>query len=108
MPNRRDPVLSALSLATKAGAAKSGEFQTENAVKQGKAVLVLVAEDSSAATKKQMTSMCEFYEVPIAFYGDRESLGRCIGKDFRSSIAITDEKLAALVEKGLKNTEVAE
>ena len=39
--------LSLLGLAAKAGKIVSGEFATENAVKAGKAFLVLTAEDAS-------------------------------------------------------------
>ena len=45
--------------------------------------------------------MTSFYEVPIYFYGDKESLGRAIGKEFRASLAIVDENLAKAVETKL-------
>ena len=65
--------LSLVSLATKAGKTASGEFCTEKEVKTGMAELVIVAEDASANTKKKFKNMCDFYEVPIYFYGDRKS-----------------------------------
>ena len=61
--------LSLVSLATKAGKTASGEFCTEKEVKTGMAELVIVAEDASANTKKKFKNMCDFYEVPIYFYG---------------------------------------
>ena len=45
--------------------------------------------------------MTSFYEVPIYFYGSKEDLGRCIGKQFRASLAVTDENLAKAVESKL-------
>lgn len=45
--------------------------------------------------------MTTFYEVPIYFYGDKTSLGRAIGKEFRASLAVTDENLAKAVESKL-------
>lgn len=107
----RDKVLSGLGLAAKAGRVKSGEFQTEHAVKSGNAYLVLIAQDASANTAKQFRAMCEYYEVPCFDYGDRESLGRCIGKDFRAALAVTEERLAEMLIKELRKdekTEVAE
>ena len=67
--------LSLVSLATKAGKTASGEFCTEKEVKTGMAELVIVAEDASANTKKKFKNMCDFYEVPIYFYGDKDTLG---------------------------------
>lgn len=98
-----DRVLSMLGIAAKAGNVVSGEFSTEKAIKTGMACLVIVSEEASDNTKKHFTDMTSFYEVPCYFYGDKESLGRCIGKEFRASLAITDENLARAVESKLKN-----
>ena len=45
--------------------------------------------------------MCEFYKVPAYFYGTKEGLGHFMGKEFRASMAVTDEGLAKAVEKQL-------
>lgn len=90
-----------LSIAAKARKVVSGEFQTEQAVKAKKAYLVVVAEDASENTKKLFRDKCKFYETAIVFYGNRESLGQCIGKTFRASLAIVDEGLAQAVQKKL-------
>ena len=71
----RDKVLSLISLATKAGRCASGEFLTESETKSGRAGLVVVAEDASENTKKKFRDMCEFYDVPIIFYSDKDTLG---------------------------------
>ena len=71
-------VLSTISLAMKAGKVASGEFSTEKEVKSGLAALVIVADDASDNTKKKFQNMCEFYEVPIYFYGDKDTLGHAI------------------------------
>ena len=80
----------------------SGEFQTEDAVKSGKALLVIVAEDASENTKKLFHDKCSYYEVPVYVYGTKQSLGGAIGKDLRSSLAVTDQGLAQAIEKTLK------
>ena len=100
MENSR--VLSLIGLATKAGQTVSGEFSTEKSVKTGKARLVLVAEDASENTKKKFRNMCSFYQVPIYFLGDRERLGRCMGKEFRASLAVQDENFAGAIRKILE------
>ena len=93
--------LSLISLATKAGKTASGEFCTEKEVKSGKAELVIVAEDASDNTKQKFKNMCEFYEVPIYFYGDKDTLGHAMGKEFRASLAVTDLGLAKGIIKHL-------
>ena len=99
---KRDSVLSLISIAKKAGKIASGEFQTEAAVKSGKAFLVLVSEEASANTAKKFRNMCSFYEVPIFFLSDKESLGRAMGKEFRASLAIQDENFAKAILKELE------
>lgn len=94
--------LSLVSLATKAGKTASGEFCTEKEVKTGMAELVIVAEDASDNTKKKFKNMCNFYEVPIYFYGDKDTLGHAMGKKFRASLAILDEGFAKEIMKQMK------
>ena len=93
--------LSLISLATKAGRIASGEFCTEKEVKSGGAYLVIVADDASENTKKKFQNMCEFYEVPIYFYGDKDTLGHAMGKEFRASLAVTDPGFAKGIAKHL-------
>ena len=91
-------VLSLIGLSTKAGKIVSGEFSTEKAVKTGKAWLVIVSAEASDNTKKKF-----YYEVPCYDFGGKEELGRAMGKEFRASLAVTDENLAAAMEKQLKS-----
>lgn len=86
-----DRILSMLGLCMKAGKIKSGEFSTTEAVKSYKAYLVVVANDASDNTKKEFQNMCSFYEVPYFEYSTKEQLGRAIGKEQRSSLAVCDE-----------------
>lgn len=108
-PNK---VLSLLGLATKAGRVASGEFMTENAIKDGSAALVIIGCDASANTTKKFRDMCAFYEVPCFSYSDKEGLGHAIGKEMRASLAVTDEGFAKSLKKLLEaagvETEVTE
>ena len=101
----RDKVLSLIGLAMKAGRCISGEMMTENETKAGKAKLVVVASDASENTKKKFRDMCKFYRVPICFYGDKDTLGHAMGKEFRASLAILDKGFADGIRKELKNRE---
>lgn len=88
-----------LGISAKAGKVASGEFQTEQAVKKGKAYLVITAGDASENTRKKFANMCEYYQVPFFLFSDRISLGNAIGKEFRASLAVVDENLAKVIEK---------
>lgn len=98
----QNKVLSYIGLATKSGNIASGEFLTEKAVKEGKAKLVIVAEDASANTKKMFQNMCDYYQVSINFLGKKDELGHAMGKQFRASLAVLDQGLADAIIKQLK------
>ena len=102
---KMNKTLSMISLATKAGKTQSGEFLTEKEVKEGRAYLVIIAGDASANTKKKFQNMCDFYKVPIYFYGDKETLGHAMGKEFRASLAILDEGFAKGIRKHLETSD---
>lgn len=99
---RQNRVLSLVGLATKARKTVSGEFSTEKALKDGRAVLVLVSTESSDNTKKKFQNMCTYYEVPVYFYGTKEELGAAMGQEFRASLAVLDEGFGKAIEKLLQ------
>ena len=75
----QNKALSMIGLATKAGKVASGEFCTEKEVKSGRAYLVIVADNASDNTKKKFQNMCDFYQVPIYFYKDKDTGIGCFG-----------------------------
>jgi ribosomal protein L7Ae-like RNA K-turn-binding protein len=83
-----------LGLATKAGKLVSGEFMVENAIKDFSAKLVILATDCSDNTKKKFRDRTTYRNVPYYEFSDKDELGRCIGKEFRACVAITDEGFA--------------
>lgn len=102
MSLQQNKVLSLLGIAMRGRNLVSGEFQTLEAVKNGTAVLVIVAEDASANTKKLFTDKCKYYEVPVREFGTKEELGRAIGRDIRSSLGVRDEGLAEAIVRQLE------
>ena len=90
---QKDKVLSLIGLAMKAGRCTSGEMMTESETKSGRARLVIIASDASENTKKKFRDMCKFYEVPIYIYGDKDTLGHAMGKEFRASLAILGRRI---------------
>lgn len=99
MPVIEKKVLSLLGLSAKSGNLVSGEFSTEKAVKEHKAALVVVAEDASDNTKKSFSNMCAYYHVPMIVFADKETLGHAIGKQFRASVAVTQDGFAKAILK---------
>ena len=91
--------LSLLGLAAKAGKVASGEFAAEKSVKSQRACLVLLAEDASENTKKKFINMCDFYEVDLRSFMDKETLGKAIGKDLRSCLTVEDPGFARQLHK---------
>ena len=94
-------VLGTLGLAMKAGEVASGEFLPEKAIRDGEAYLVIVAEDASANTKKKFSDSCKFYQVAYAEFGDKDTLGKAIGKEFRASLAVLNKGFAKSIGKNL-------
>lgn len=94
-----DKLLSLIGLAQKAGKVSSGEFSTEKSVREGKAFCVIVALDASDNTKKNFTDMCSYYHIPVYFYGNKETIGNAIGKQFRASMSVNDEGFAKSIDK---------
>ena len=94
-------ILSTLGLCMRSGNLSSGDFAVSEAVRKRKAFLVIVALDASGNTKKKFRNMCSFYDVPILFYADQDTLGHAMGKEFRTSAAVTDAGFADEIKKQL-------
>lgn len=102
---KQNKVFSLLGIAMRGHNLVSGELQTLNAIKNGSAMLVIIAEDVSDNTRKLFTDKCSFYNVPVRMYGQKEELGRAIGKDLRSSLGVCDAGLADTIIKRLEEEE---
>ena len=95
----KNKFFSMLSLCQRAGRLVSGELPCENAVKSGKAKLLIIAEDASANTKKKFENAAFAHKTEFIVMGNKIELGQTIGKDMRSSVAITDEGFAQQLKK---------
>lgn len=92
-----DKVLGMLGLAVRAGKAAFGVFLTEKALDEGRAHLVVVAEDIGASNRRKIESKCINCDVKIIFYSDKASLSRAAGKKDMPVIAICDEGFAKAI-----------
>ncbi len=102
--NSKNRMMSLIGLATRAGKTASGEFSTEKTVKNGQAKLVVIASDASDNTKKKFSNMCTYYQVPYLITSDKEALGHCMGKEYRASLAVSDENFANAILKAAKDS----
>jgi ribosomal protein L7Ae-like RNA K-turn-binding protein len=87
-------IYSFLGLAAKAGKVISGEEACERTIKAGKAKLVIVADDASDRTKRKFDNICKYNVVELKLFGEKKFLGKFIGKEARSVIAILGEEFA--------------
>lgn len=103
----QNKVLQLLGLATKAGKTVSGEFAVEKAVKERNAKLVLIAEDASENSQKLFRNKCTYYTVPYVIFGTKETLGKAVGKEYRSSVAVMETGFAETISKKLEHVVTA-
>lgn len=67
-------------------------------VRSGKSKLVVLAEDASENTKKQLTDKCRYYGVQVILFGTKESLSNSIGAaGLVSALSVTDRNLAGAI-----------
>ena len=97
-------IYSFIGLAAKAGKLLSGEETCERAVKAKKARLVIVADDASENTKKKFGDICRYRGIEVRYFGEKKLLGKHIGKDIRSVVAVSGrefaERLKHLIDSG--------
>ena len=78
---------------------RTGEETCERSLKSGKVFLVIVSVDASDNTKKKFSDMCIYRGIDIRYFGEKKLLGRYVGKDMRSIIAVIDRGFAGRLMK---------
>ena len=94
--------LSLIGLAKRAGRVVSGEGAVKDAVRYGKAYLVIIAEDASDNTKKSITNSCNYYDVKCYICGTKDAIGHALGREFNASVCVTDRGFADKIESYLQ------
>ena len=94
----RDPTksdaLELLGLAHRAGAVERGVDAARRAVREGRARLILFADDASATQLRKLTGLLEHRPVPRRRVADRVALGAALGAPPVSAVAITRSEFA--------------
>lgn len=93
----QDKIYSMLGLATKARKLVSGDETCEKSIKSLKAFVVIIAEDASDNTKKKFEDMCKYRNIQIRNFGQKDLIGKFIGKDVRAVVVIQDQNFATRI-----------
>ena len=95
-----DRLAGMLGLAKKAGRLAAGSAAAIDAIRGGKARIVLIACDASANSKKQLMDKAAFRKVRAEqIHLTTEQLGRALGKARTAAVALTDDGFLAAYEK---------
>lgn len=98
----RDDLFQFLGLVRRSGKIVSGSTLLEQ-VRAKKVAFVLIAEDASERTKKQISDKCSFYEVPYFIEGTSEQISSAVGLSNRMAIGLNDRGFAKKMMSMLKN-----
>jgi ribosomal protein L7Ae-like RNA K-turn-binding protein len=98
-----DRILSLLGICKRAGLLVNGEELSEQAIKNGKAQLVLLAEDSSDNTKKKFKNMCEYRNINYKEISTKKDLAIALGKEITAVVVILDINFAEKIESLIEN-----
>ena len=83
-----------LGMARRAGALASGTASTRRAIKEGRARLVLFAQDASETQRDKVMKLLRHRKTPRATVGTRQALGSAVGSAPVSAVAVTDGEFA--------------
>ena len=90
---KRSPLM-LLGLAQRAGALERGIGSTQRAVRDGRARLVLLAQDASEVQLEKVMKLMRHRSIPRVTLGNRAELGAAVGAAPLSAVAVTDKNFA--------------
>jgi len=93
MRRMRDP-MALLGMARRAGALAYGTGSTRRALKEGRARLILFAQDASEGQREKVMKLLRHRRTPRVTVGTREALGSAVGSAPVSAVAVTDREFA--------------
>lgn len=72
----------------------SGELAAEQALRRGKAELLILAADASEKTREKFINLAARNRVPAYLMGTRDALGAALGKAHRAAVVIQSKDFA--------------
>lgn len=88
-----------LGISAKAGKVLSGTDMVLDGINKGKVAMVIIAQDASEKTKKNIEYFCQKENVEMIIFGDIFNNSKAIGKQNRAIIGIADINLAKAIKK---------
>ncbi|MCL2677781.1 MAG: ribosomal L7Ae/L30e/S12e/Gadd45 family protein [Clostridiales bacterium] len=86
-------------IAQKAGKLAAGDRMVLQAVKSGKAFLVIMAVDIAQSAREELLQAMEGRGIPLFRWQDKASLGLMTGKSPRGALALLDKGFADAIEE---------
>lgn len=80
-----------LGIAQRAGAVSSGAVACQQALKKGKASLIIVADDAATEVREEYSFLAAKHNIPLLKVPAKAVLGSAIGKSPRVAVVITEE-----------------
>ena len=101
-PVTRDRIAGYLGIAQKAGKIAAGDNMALEALKKGRAVMLVLAEDAADTVKQELSDMAAAMQVPVLIWANKTDLGLIVGKSRRGALALLDQGFADAINKVLK------
>ena len=89
-----DDALAFLGLAARAGAVAPGVERARDALRRGRARLVILARDAAEGQRSKVDRLARVRGVPLRWGGDRAALGRALGQRAVSAVAVLQDEFA--------------
>lgn len=86
---------SMLGIARKGGNISIGFDASVADVEKNKSVLVVIAEDASDKTKKNIKFTCDKFNAKYIEFGEKDILGKSLGRKVVSVLSIKDKNIAS-------------
>ena len=93
--------MSRLGLARRAGQVQVGVERAREAIRAGRAALVVTAHDASPAQVDKVQRLAEHGNVPVRSLSDRNGLGAALGTSGVSAVAVLEGSLADAIRVAL-------
>jgi len=94
-------ILGMLGLATKAGKIVAGMEATKEAVAKQKAKIVIIAQDASEKTKKNLMMEAAKHGATVYQIATIEEISQSIGKKNKAIVGVVDKNFAQAIEKNI-------
>ncbi|MDD2396398.1 MAG: ribosomal L7Ae/L30e/S12e/Gadd45 family protein [Tissierellia bacterium] len=88
-------IYSFLGIARKGGNVSIGFDSTKMDIEKNKSFLVIIALDASDKTKKNIKFICDKYNCKYIEFGEKELLGKSLGRKVVSVLSITDKNISS-------------